>query len=336
LICSKLINDYILHIEKVYKHEKYLFILMELGKLKHLIEAQQFTPDILFSLFKNADEIRTRLERHAYDLKGKVLATLFYEPSTRTRLSFETAMMRLGGNVVSTENAKEFSSAVKGESLEDTFRVISGYADAIVMRHYEEGSAKRASLVSKVPVINAGDGKGQHPTQALLDLYTIYREFGKIDGLKIAIVGDLASGRTARSLCYLLGKFKGIEIIFVSPENLKIGEDIKEYLKRHGVIFSESDNLNNILPVVDVIYMTRIQKERISQEDYEKARGKFVINAENLGLIKETSRIMHPLPHVEEISLPVEVEQKDKRVAYFRQSENGLFVRMALLKMMLM
>lgn len=309
-----------------------LFILMV---LKHLIEAQQFTPDILSSLFNSANEIRENLKNHAQDLKGKILVTLFYEPSTRTRLSFETAMLKLGGNVVSTENAKEFSSAIKGESMEDTARVVSGYADAIVMRHYEEGSAKKASLVSSVPIINAGDGKGQHPTQALLDLYTVYREFGKVDGLKIAIVGDLASGRTARSLCYLLGKFKDIEVIFVSPENLRIGQDIKDYLKRHGVSFSESDDLNKILSVVDVVYMTRIQKERISAEDYEKAKGRFVINEKNISLLKSNSRIMHPLPHVEEISLPIEVEQNDKRVAYFRQAENGLYVRMALLKMML-
>ena len=299
--------------------------------IKHLIEAQQLTPSILFSLFLEAEDIRKNPWKYSDKLKGKILATLFYEPSTRTRLSFETAMLRLGGSVVSTENAKEFSSAIKGESMEDTIRVISGYADAVVIRHYEEGTSKRAAAASRISVINAGDGKGQHPTQALLDVYTIYRELGRLENIKIALVGDLASGRTARSLCYLLGKFRNNEIIFVSPENLKMAEDIKEYLKRHDVSFREESDLNKILPEVDIVYLTRIQKERISAEDYEKAKGKFVINESNLNLLKETARVLHPLPHVEEINLPFDIEQKNIRVAYFRQAENGMFIRMALL-----
>jgi aspartate carbamoyltransferase catalytic subunit len=304
-------------------------------KLGNLIESQQLTPDILFSLFKSADEIRLNPKLFSSVLSGKVVATLFYEPSTRTRLSFESATERLGGSIISTENAKEFSSSVKGESMEDTARIMAMYADCIVMRHYEDGSAKKAADVINIPMINAGDGKGQHPTQALLDLYTIYREIGRVDDFKIAFVGDLASGRTVRSLCYLLGKFSNIEIVFVSPDNLRMREDIKEYLKRHGVNFREESDLNKLLPEMNVIYMTRIQKERISLEDYEKAKGKFVINKDNFNLIKENAIVMHPLPHVEEIDLPLEIEQKDKRVAYFRQAENGLFVRMALLKMLL-
>ncbi|MFA6319517.1 MAG: aspartate carbamoyltransferase [archaeon] len=301
-----------------------------MGKLNYLIESQQFDKELLFTLFKRADELR---ESKANDsLKGKVLATLFYEPSTRTRLSFESAMLRLGGEVISTENAKEFSSAIKGESLEDTIRVISSYANCIVMRHYEEGSAKKAISVSKVPFINAGDGKGQHPTQALLDLYTIYRELGKIDGLTIAMVGDLMNGRTIHSLSYLLGKFSNIKIIFVSPENLKIKDEIKEYLTRHNVVYEENSNLSEVLPITDIIYITRIQKERMSENDYELAKGKYAINSLNLGQIKLTSRIMHPLPHVEEIDLPIEVEENDKRITYFRQAENGVFARMALLE----
>jgi len=304
-------------------------------ELKNLVESQQFTPDIIFSLFKTADEMRANPKKFSEVLKGKVVATLFYEPSTRTRLSFESATLKLGGSVVSTENAKEFSSSVKGESMEDTARVIAGYADCIVMRHHEEGSAKIAAESVQIPFISAGDGKGQHPTQALLDLYTIYREIGRVDNIKIAFVGDLASGRTVRSLCYLLGKFSGIELVFISPENLKMREDIKEYLVRHKISFKEEGDLNKILPEIDIVYMTRIQKERISLEDYEKARGKFVINRDNFDLIKKTSRIMHPLPHVEEIDLPFSVEQNDLRVAYFRQAENGLYARMALLKMLL-
>jgi aspartate carbamoyltransferase catalytic subunit len=300
-------------------------------ELKHILESQQFSPDIIFSLFLDAEDIRKNPWKYADKLKGKVLATLFYEPSTRTRLSFESAMLKLGGSVVSTENAKEFSSAIKGESIEDTARIISSYADAVVIRHYEEGTSKKASLVSRIPVINAGDGKGQHPTQALLDVYTIYKELGRLENIKIALVGDLASGRTARSLCYLLGKFNNNTIIFVSPDNLKMGEDIKEYLTRHNVTFREENDLNKILSEVDVVYMTRIQKERISLEDYEKAKGKFVINESNFNLLKNSARIMHPLPHVEEINLPLEIEQNDSRVAYFRQGENGLYIRMALL-----
>jgi aspartate carbamoyltransferase catalytic subunit len=300
--------------------------------LYHIIESQQFSPYILYGLFNRANQLRVKSDMC---LKGKILATLFYEPSTRTRLSFESAMMKLGGKVISTENAKEFSSAIKGESLADTIRIVGAYCDCIVIRHSETGAAFEASKVSKVPIINAGDGKGQHPTQALLDVYTIFREFGRLDNLKIAMVGDLASGRTVRSLCYLLGKFNDNEIIFVSPENLRMSEDIKEYLSKKGIPFKEEFDLNKVLPEVDVIYMTRIQKERISQEDYEKAKGKYVINEENFNLIKKESIIMHPLPHVEEIELPIEIEEKDKRVAYFRQAENGLFIRMALLDFIL-
>jgi len=241
-------------------------------------------------------------------------------------------MLKLGGQVMGTENAKEFSSIAKGESLEDSIRVIAGYSDAIVMRHSETGSAEKAALVSSAPIINGGDGKGQHPTQALLDIYTLYRELGRIENIKIAMVGDLASGRTVRSLCYLLGKFPGIEITFVSPENLKISYDIKEYLNKHQVPFREETDLGKILPEIDAVYMTRIQKERISQEDYQNAKGKYVINETNLQLIKPDAIVMHPLPHIEEINLPIELEKNDKRIAYFRQAENGLYIRMALLE----
>lgn len=298
-------------------------------RLSHCIESQQFSRELLFDLFRTADQLR---EQKTTDcLKGMVMASLFYEPSTRTRLSFESAMLRLGGSVVGTENAREFSSAVKGESLEDSTRVLCAYADVIVLRHNVEGAAKVCSSVSRIPVINAGDGKGQHPTQALLDVYTLYREFGKIDGLKIALVGDLASGRTVRSLCYLLGKFEGVEIIFVSPENLKMKEDIKDYLTRHAISFREESDLNAVLTEVDVVYMTRIQKERISSEDYDSARGKFILNEDNFHFLPRDARVMHPLPHVEEINLPVALETSDERVAYFRQAENGLYARMALL-----
>jgi len=264
-------------------------------------------------------------------LSGKILATLFYEPSTRTRLSFESAMLKLGGDVISTENAKEFSSAIKGESLQDTIRIVSSYADAIVIRHYEEGAAKEAATVSSVSVINGGDGSGQHPTQALLDLYTIWKEIGGIDNLTIAMVGDLKNGRTVRSLCYLLGKFRNVKIIFISPKNLAIKNDIKDYLKRHKVKYEEQADFNKYLPLADVVYMTRIQKERMSDREYKKAAGIYRITKENLQLLKESARLLHPLPHVEEIELPLAIEQTDRRVAYFRQAENGLYIRMAVL-----
>jgi len=300
-----------------------------MDKLPYLVESQQLSKVLLFSLFKRADELR---DKHEEPLRGKILATLFYEPSTRTRLSFESAMLRMGGQVISTENAKEFSSAIKGESLEDTIRIVCGYADCIVMRHYEDGSAKKASLITTKPFINAGDGRGQHPTQALLDTYTIYRELGRLDNITIAMVGDLANGRTIRSLAYLLGKFSGVKIIFVSPENLKVGKDITAYLDKHKIKHEEENDLEKVLPVADIIYMTRIQKERMLPEDYEKAKGKYTINTHNLGQIRTDARIMHPLPHVDEISLPVEIETNDKRIAYFRQAENGLYARMALLE----
>ena len=307
-------------------------LYMDVG---HLIEAQQFTPALLFSLFREADAIRVSPESYANDCAGKILATLFYEPSTRTRLSFESAMLRLGGKIIGTDNAREFSSAVKGESIEDTIRVIAHYANAIVLRHHEEGSALRASLVSTVPVINAGDGKGQHPTQALLDVYTMYRECGRLTNLKIAIVGDLIAGRTTHSLAYLLGKFENNELIFVSQPHLKMKSEILEYLQRHGVKYREESDIRDILSEIDVIYMTRIQKERLSYEEYIKARGMFVITPETLALLKPSTRILHPLPHVEEIMLPHEIEQNDSKVAYFRQTENGLFIRMALLRRLL-
>ncbi|MEK6910742.1 MAG: aspartate carbamoyltransferase [Nanoarchaeota archaeon] len=298
--------------------------------LKNFVESQQLEPEFIFHLFAEADKLR--LDKSIKStLNGKVLATLFYEPSTRTRLSFESAMLKLGGSVLSTENAKEFSSAVKGETIEDTIRVLENYADCIVLRHYEEGIAKKAADISSVPIINAGDGKGQHPTQALLDLYTVYRELGKVEGIKIAMVGDLASGRTVRSLCYLLGKFKNNEIIFISPEHLQINEDIKEYLKKHNISFKEENNLDKILPEVDIIYMTRLQKERITLSEYEQAKGKYVLNMKNFSLLKESARVMHPLPKVDEINIPIEIERSDKRIAYFRQAENGLYIRMALL-----
>jgi len=301
-------------------------------KIKHLIESQQLDVETIFAIFKEADELRISIKK---PLKGEILATLFYEPSTRTRLSFESAMLKLGGNVISTENAKEFSSAIKGESLQDTIRIVSSYVDIIVLRHFEEGAAKIAASASSVPVINGGDGSGQHPTQALLDLYTIWKEIGSLDDITVVMVGDLKYGRTVRSLCYLLGKFQNIKIIFIAPEYLSIENDMKDYLKKHNIPFEEQTDLNKYLPQADVVYMTRIQKERMPDTERRNTKGTYKITKENLSLLKDKSRLLHPLPHVEEIELSVKIEQTDDRVAYFRQAENGLYIRMALLSYLL-
>src|SRR6202049_4441411 len=237
------------------------------SRLRHVIESQQFTRSVLEDLLARAEEIKAEPHRFSGRLNGRVVAALFYEPSTRTRLSFEAAMLRLGGQTMGTDNAREFSSAAKGETLEDTIRIVSGYADVIVLRHSEEGAAKRAAAVSTVPVINAGDGPGQHPTQALLDLYTIRDEIGHIDGLRIAMVGDLANGRTVRSLTYLLSKFRDIRICFVAPAQVAMREDIKVHLAEHHVPWVETQDLDAVLPQVDVVYQTRIQKERFADQD---------------------------------------------------------------------
>ena len=295
--------------------------------MKHIIESQQFTPEYIEGLFESA----TGLEVDpGTPLKGKILASLFYEPSTRTRLSFESAMIRLGGNVITTENAREFSSALKGETLEDSIKVVSLYADVIALRHYEAGAAARAASVSEVPVINAGDGAGQHPTQSLLDLYTINREIGRINGIEIVMMGDLKNGRTVRSLCYLLGKYKDVRIRFVSPRSLAIGEDIKTYLNKHKISFTEEERFDKVIGVADVVYQTRIQKERFSSdEEYQKHKGVYVLNAENTSTMKAGAVVMHPLPRVDEIAANLDLYQ---RAAYFRQAKHGLSLRMALLR----
>ena len=304
--------------------------------LKHVYESQQFDRELLDVLFDVADEIKLDLvrgNRSRYRLEGKIMASLFYEPSTRTRFSFESAMTRLGGDILTTENARKFSSAAKGETIEDTARIIAGYADAIVMRHYESGSAERAARVSPVPVISAGDGAGQHPTQALLDMYTLKDNFGRIEGLRIAMVGDLKYGRTVRSLSYLLTKYNNIEIVFASPAVCRMEDDIKDYLDRYEVPWSEATEIDHVLPEVDCVYMTRIQKERfVVPEEYEEAAGKYILTPGKVRTMKDRAIIMHPLPRVDEI--PPEVDN-DPRAKYFDQAQNGLYIRMALLYLLL-
>jgi aspartate carbamoyltransferase catalytic subunit len=269
------------------------------------------------------------LPRDARPLGGLILATIFYEPSTRTRLSFESAMMRLGGQVISTENAREFSSAIKGETIEDTVRIVESYADAIVIRHYEQGAARRAAAVSSMPIINGGDGPGEHPTQALLDLYTIRHELGRIDGIKIALVGDLRFGRTARSLSLLFRLTSGAELIFVSPPEVPMGADIRAALDEAGVRHREETDLAKVLPEVDVVYQTRIQKERFATpEEYAAAKGVYILDQPAFDALQPDAIVMHPLPRVDEIATAVD---RDPRAAYFRQAKNGVYIRMALL-----
>ncbi len=299
------------------------------SRLRHIVESQQFSRAILDELFTRADEMKSQPHLFSGRLNGRLMAALFYEPSTRTRLSFEAAMLRLGGNTLGTDNAREFSSAAKGETLEDTIRIVSGYADVIVLRHYEEGAARRAAAASTVPVINAGDGKGQHPTQALLDLYTIRDEIGRIDGLRIAMVGDLANGRTVRSLTYLLSKFRDIGVTFVAPPQVAMRDDIKAHLDEHHVSWTETEDLDAVLPQVDVVYQTRIQKERFTDDAaYQAVKGVYRIDKRALALMRKHAIVMHPLPRVDEIAPEVD---DDPRAAYFRQARNGLFIRMALL-----
>ncbi len=304
-------------------------------QFRHVIESQQFDLASLEAIFSMSEEMEQVVQHYGSNiLNRRVMATLFYEPSTRTRLSFESAMARLGGAVLTTESAQEFSSAAKGETLEDTIRVVAGYADVIVLRHFESGASQRAAEVAGIPVINAGDGAGQHPTQSLLDMYTIRREIGQIDSISIALVGDLANGRTVRSLCYLLAKYKSPKIYFVAPSVVRMKEDIKDYLRRHDTDFEEVEDLHAVAREVDVIYQTRIQRERFGDRphEYEQARGKYIIDQSVLDCMRKGAIVMHPLPRVDEIDTVVD---GDPRAAYFRQAHNGLYVRMALLRMLL-
>ena len=298
---------------------------------RHIIESQQFDRELIAALFERA--ARHAEAGRSNGLAGYTLASLFYEPSTRTRFSFEAAMHRLGGSVITTENAREFSSFAKGESLEDSIRILSGYVDLIVMRHYEIGAAKRAAAVSAVPIMNAGDGAGQHPTQALLDLFTLQQKFGRLDGLRVAMVGDLLYGRTVRSLAYLLAKYRDVQLTFVAPRVCQMHDDIKAYLDRQGVRWKEDGDLNAVLRRVDCVYMTRIQKERfLDRREFEEANDLYRLTPENVALMRPDAIVMHPLPRVHEIDPRVDA---DPRAAYFIQARNGLWIRMALIEYVL-
>lgn len=301
---------------------------------RHIIYSQQFGHVFLEKLFLRTQQIQQQFQNPAgrvvlrQRLADKIMFSIFYEPSTRTRLSFSAAAAHLGMQVISTENAALFSSAIKGESLEDTIKVLNGYyPDVIVLRHNIEGAAERAASVSECPIINAGDGSGQHPTQALLDLYTIWDRLKRLRDLNVVVGGDLAHGRTVRSLVYLLSKFPNISFTFCSPDNLRMLDDIKNHLEELKVPYTETDKLKPHLGDADVIYWTRLQKERM--EESLEVEDSFKLNKSHLELMKPFSIILHPLPRNEEIATEVD---SDLRAAYFNQSENGMFVRMALLE----
>ncbi len=300
---------------------------------KDILSVNQFDRNGLEYIFGVAHEMREMVSRvGSFDLlKGKILANLFYEPSTRTSSSFIAAMERLGGSVISI-NEVQYSSVSKGESLPDTIRTLECYADVIVLRHPETGASSLAAQYAKKPVINAGDGVGEHPTQALLDLYTILEELGKVDGVTVTLLGDLKYGRTVHSLARLLSLF-GVRINYVSPGILKMPSEVIETLEAQNIEQMEFETLDEVLPSTDVLYVTRVQKERFDDIDaYESVKSAYVITPDTMKAARDDMILMHPLPRVGEISREVD---DDPRAAYFRQMEYGLYVRMALLAMVL-
>jgi aspartate carbamoyltransferase catalytic subunit len=297
---------------------------------KDILTVKQFSRSDLDYIFSVAHEMRIMVERiGTFDLlKGKILANLFYEPSTRTSSSFMAAMERLGGAVIPISEVK-YSSVAKGESLPDTVRTLGCYADVIVIRHPEVGSAALAAKHARKPIINAGDGVGEHPTQALLDTFTIREELGRLDDLNVTMLGDLKYGRTVHSLARLLTQFNNIKLNYVSPELLRMPDDVKEEVAEKGISQTETTSLKSVLPKTDVLYVTRVQRERfVDPDEYEKVKNAYVVSPEVMKSAKKKMIVMHPLPRVTEISMDFD---EDPRAAYFRQMEYGMYVRMALL-----
>lgn len=297
--------------------------------MKHLIDIKNLTVEEINELIKVANDIIQNKEKYSHKCDGKKLATLFFEPSTRTRLSFEAAMMELGGNVIGFSSANS-SSASKGESVSDTIRTVGCYADIIAMRHPKEGAPLVASIKSVVPIINAGDGGHNHPTQTLTDILTIQREKGRLKNLTIGLCGDLKFGRTVHSLITAMSRYKNIEFILISPNELKIPEYIKrDILEKNNIKWTETNDIEEYMDKLDILYMTRVQKERFfNEEDYIRLKDYYILNKEKLEKAKKDLCIMHPLPRVNEISVDVD---DDPRAAYFRQVENGKYIRMALI-----
>ena len=298
-----------------------------------ILSVSQFDKEKLAYIFRVADEMRVLVERFgsADLLQGKILANLFYEPSTRTSSSFMAAMLRLGGQVIPINNV-QYSSVTKGESLPDTVRTLESYADVIVLRHPEVGAAATAAHYAKKPVINAGDGIGEHPTQALLDLFTIVEALGTVDGLRVAMVGDLKYGRTVHSLTKLLVNY-GVEFVFVSPDILAMPEDVLDVVRVHGKPYQTTRDVHEVIGDVDVLYVTRVQKERFTDlAQYDRVKDQYVVDEELMTKAKSKMIVMHPLPRAGEIDPEVD---RDPRAAYFRQAHNGVAIRMALLALCL-
>ena len=301
--------------------------------MRHLLNPLDFSVEEISQLLALASDIEHNLPKYAHVCDGKKLATLFYEPSTRTRLSFEAAMLNLGGSVLGFASA-DSSSAAKGESVADTIRIISCYADICAMRHPKEGAPLVASQFSSIPVINAGDGGHQHPTQTLTDLMTIRSLTGRLDNLTVGICGDLKFGRTVHSLIEALVRYTGIRFVLISPQELRIPSYIRtDVLDRKGIEYQEVDNLDEAMPKLDILYMTRVQKERFfNEEDYIRLKDSYILDNKKMQLAKKDMYILHPLPRVNEISVEVD---KDPRAAYFRQAQYGVYVRMALIMTLL-
>ena len=297
--------------------------------MRHLMSPLDLSVEELDELLTLANDIEKNPRKYAHACEGKKLATCFYEPSTRTRLSFESAMLNLGGSVLGFSSA-DSSSAAKGESVSDTIRVISCFADICAMRHPKEGAPLVASSKSSIPVINAGDGGHQHPTQTLTDLLTIRSLKGRLDHLKIGLCGDLKFGRTVHSLIHALTRYPGVEFVLISPEELRVPDYIREdVLKKNNIPFKELERLEDALPALDILYMTRVQKERFfNEEDYVRMKDFYILTKDKLSLARKDMLILHPLPRVNEISVEVD---DDPRAAYFKQVQYGVYVRMALI-----
>ena len=301
--------------------------------MENLIDIMQLSTQEIDELVKKGCDIMANPAAYAHKCDGRILATLFFEPSTRTRLSFESAMLSLGGQVLGFSSANS-SSASKGESVADTIRVVSAYCDIIAMRHPKEGAPLVATQHSLVPVINAGDGGHNHPTQTLTDLMTIHKEKGHFDNLTIGFCGDLKFGRTVHSLVAAMSRYTGVRFVFVSPEELKLPRYVKEqYVKSKNIPYTQSTSLEEVMPELDILYMTRVQKERFfNEEDYLRLKDSYILTPEKLENAKEDLRILHPLPRVNEISVAVD---EDPRACYFKQAQNGRYIRMALIMKLL-
>ena len=297
--------------------------------MENLIDIMQLSTQEIDELVKKGCDIMANPAAYAHKCDGKILATLFFEPSTRTRLSFESAMLSLGGQVLGFSSAAS-SSASKGESVADTIRVVSAYCDIIAMRHPKEGAPLVATMHSLVPVINAGDGGHNHPTQTLTDLMTIHKEKGHVDNLTVGFCGDLKFGRTVHSLVAAMSRCTGIRFVLISPEELKLPRYVKdEYLKKPGVPYTQSTSLEAVMPELDVLYMTRVQRERFfNEEDYLRLRDSYILTPDKLETAKPDMSILHPLPRVNEIAAAVD---NDPRACYFKQVKNGRYIRMALM-----